>query len=75
MPVATIVRHVPWAFIGRLGMAFAEIVLAGSTLVGSVILGHELRDWREWYADPGTEKFWAPTPKPSAPAVEIVAPR
>jgi len=73
MAIATIARHVPWAFFGRLGLALAEIVLAASTLVGSVILGHELRDWREWYADPGTEKPWAPTPKPSP--IEIAAPR
>jgi hypothetical protein len=66
MPIATIARHVPWSFFGRLGLAFAEIVLAASTLVGSVILGHELKEWRAWYADPGTEKPWAPTPKPSA---------
>jgi hypothetical protein len=66
MPIATIARHVPWSFFGRLGLALAEIVLAASTLAGSVILGHELKAWREWYADPATERFWAPTPKPSA---------
>ncbi len=74
MPIATFARHVPWQFFGRLSLAFAEIVLATSTLVGSVILGHELKAWREWYADPGTAKPWAPTPKPSAP-VEIAEPR
>jgi hypothetical protein len=73
MPIA-VARHVPWSFFGRLGLAFAEIVLAAATLVGSVILGHELKAWRDWMSDPGTVNIWGPTPKPTAPAIELGEP-
>lgn len=64
------VRQVALPFAGRLTVAFVEIVLAASMLVGSVILGHELKEWRDWFWDPGTTHIWAPTPKPS-PAVPL----
>ena len=62
----TLVRLLPLAFFGRLAVALSEIAVAAVLVSGSVVLGHELNDWRAWYADPGTEHPWAPTPKPSA---------
>ena len=59
-------------FSGRLAIAFVELVLAAIVLSGSVVLGHELKSWREWYYDPATEHPWAPTPRPS-PAPEVDA--
>ena len=54
----------------RLLIAFLEIALAVTVLSGSIVLGHELKDWRAWYYDPATEHPWAPTPKPT-PILEV----
>lgn len=51
----------------------AQVALAGLVLSGAVVLGHELREWREWYADPATAHPWAPTPAPS-PTPGVVRP-
>jgi hypothetical protein len=56
----------PTAFVGRLLQASVEIVLAAVVLSGSIVVGHDLKEWREWYADPGTAHPWAPTPAPNA---------
>jgi hypothetical protein len=66
--VVTLVRALPWAFFGRLGTAFVEIVLAAVILSTSIVMGHELRDWRTWYADAAHP--WAPT---RAPIVSPIA--
>ena len=65
-----LVRAVPWAFFGRLSLAFVEIALAAVILSTSVVLGHELRDWRTWYSDANTAHPWAPT---HVPAISPVA--
>ena len=62
----TLVRALPWAFFGRLATAFVEIVIAAVILSTSIVMGHELRDWRTWYADTGTAHPWAPTRAPDA---------
>jgi hypothetical protein len=66
--VVTLVRAVPWAFFARLATAFVEIVIAAVILSTSIVMGHELRDWRTFYAD--ASHPWAPT---HAPAVSPVA--
>jgi hypothetical protein len=63
-----LVRALPWAFSGRLATAFVEIVIAAVILSTSIVMGHELRDWRTFYAD--ANKPWAPT---HAPMVSPVA--
>ena len=74
MTIAAAARNA-WPILGRLSLALAEIVLAAATLAGSVIVGHELKEWRDWFWDPSTARIWAPTPKPS-PSVpaEFAAP-
>src|SRR3954470_20021029 len=75
MPVLAIARSLPWPFAWRLGLALAEVVLAAATLVGSVIVGHELSLWRDWYGNPATPKIWAPTARPSSShGIDVVAP-
>lgn len=75
MSITVIVERLPLPFAGRLTLALAEIVLAVAVLAGSVILGHELRAWRDWYWAPGTERLWAPTPRPSvSPPVDLPEP-
>ena len=72
----TLVRLLPARPLARLAVAFVELSIAAVVLSGSVILGHELREWREWYGDAGTVHPWAPTPKPSpVPAAAPAEPR
>jgi hypothetical protein len=62
----TLVRLFPAAFLGRLATAFVEIVVAAAILSSSVVIGHQLHAWRDWYGAPGIAHPWAPTPVPSA---------
>lgn len=64
----TFVRLLPWRLAGRLATAFAEILLAAVVVSGSVVVGHQLREWRAWYWDPATTHPWAPTPAPTEAA-------
>ena len=36
-------------FAGRLVIAFVEITLAAAVMVGAIVVGHDLREWRDWY--------------------------
>jgi hypothetical protein len=60
-----LLRLLPWAFFGRLAIAFTEITLSVFVVSSSVVVGHQLKVWREWFYDPATTHPWAPTPKPS----------
>jgi hypothetical protein len=66
--VITLVRALPWVFCGRLVTAFFEIVLAALVLSTAIVMGHELRDWRTFYAD--ANHPWSPT---RAPMVSPIA--
>ena len=68
-----VAQRVPWPFVGRLGIAFTEIVLAAAVLVGAVIIGHDLKEWRDWFWDQQTTHPWAPTPRPGD-LIEIASP-
>jgi len=57
-----LVRALPWAVFGRLTTAFVEIALTVVILSTSIVLGHELRDWRTFYGD--APHPWAPTRPP-----------
>ena len=52
-------------FIERVAALMVELTVAAVVIAGAIFVGHELREWREWY--------WAPPPSfevaPSAPAV------
>jgi len=63
--VVALVRLLPLALMGRLAIAFTEITLAVFVVCSSVVVGHQLKAWREWFYDPETTHPWAPTPKPS----------
>lgn len=66
-----LVRVLPVAFVARCAVALVELVVAAAILSGSVVIGHELHEWRAWYGDPTTTHLWAPTPQPSeSPVVE-----
>ena len=69
----TLVRLLPLPLVGRLAVAFTEITLALAVVSGSIVLGHDLREWRTWWSDSGTQHPWAPTPKPSMGATATAA--
>jgi hypothetical protein len=64
MPVLVAVEQAT-SFVGRLALLLMELTLAAAVIAGAVFVGHELREWREWY--------WALPPtfeaSPLAPAV------
>ena len=62
------VRLLPWRLFGRFATAFVEVALAAVVVSGSVVAGHQLREWRAWYWDPATTHPWAPTPRPTETA-------
>lgn len=64
--VVALLGALPWPWFGRLATALVEIVLAAVLLSSSVVAGHELRDWRTWYAD--ANHPWAPTARPTVSA-------
>ena len=37
------------SFGGRLVTAFVELTLAAAVIVGAIVVGHDLREWRDWY--------------------------
>ena len=57
------------AFVDRLVIAFVELALATAVIVGAIVVGHELREWREYY--PTAHHPWLQTP---APATEVKEP-
>lgn len=48
------------AFLGRLGMALTELAVAGAIIVGAIVVGHDLREWRTWYH--GRPDYFEPPP-------------
>jgi hypothetical protein len=37
------------SFAGRLVAAFVELTLAAAVIAGAIVVGHDLREWRDWY--------------------------
>lgn len=68
-----LVRLLPARPLGRAALTLLELSLAALLLSGSVIAGHELREWRAWYGDPSTLHPWAPTPRPSPTGIATPA--
>jgi hypothetical protein len=63
MYVSLIVERATF-FASRLVMFAMEVTVAAAVITGAVFVGHELREWREWYyaLPPAFEK---PTPAPA----------
>jgi len=40
----------PTSFVGRLVTAFVEITLATAVIIAAIVAGHNVREWRDWYA-------------------------
>jgi hypothetical protein len=39
------------SFVGRLMTAFVEITLATAVIIAAIVAGHNVREWRDWYAN------------------------
>ena len=37
------------SLVGRLALALMELTIAGAVIAGAIFVGHELREWRDWY--------------------------
>jgi hypothetical protein len=46
---ASVVVQGATSFAGRLVIAFVELTLAAVVVVGAIVVGHDLREWRDWY--------------------------
>ena len=65
MPATALIEHAtPVA--GRLATAFVELTLAAAVIVGAIVVGHDLREWRDWY--PTSYHPWLDTQR-AAPEV------
>jgi len=56
------------SFVDRLVIALVELTLAALVLSGAIVVGHELREWREWY--PTAHHPWLDGPLPAAEVTE-----
>jgi hypothetical protein len=66
-----IVRAFPLALVGRGATTLLQVAVAAVILSASVVIGHDLREWRAWYWDPSTTHPWAPTPSPAERIVAV----
>ena len=48
MHMLLVVEHAA-TFFGRLAVFMIELAVAAALITGAVFVGHELREWREWY--------------------------
>jgi len=48
MPASAVARSTT-SFVNRLVIAFVELTLAAAVVAGAVVVGHDLREWRDWY--------------------------
>jgi hypothetical protein len=46
---ASAVAQSATSFGARLVIAFVELTLAATVIGGAIVVGHDLREWREWY--------------------------
>ena len=56
------------SFGGRLVIAFVELTLAAAVIVGAIVGGHELREWRDWY--PSAYHPWLDDQRPTTEVTE-----
>jgi hypothetical protein len=54
-------------FLARLATAFVELTLAAGLIVGAIFVGHDLREWRDWY--PSQYHPWL---ERAQPALEVI---
>jgi hypothetical protein len=55
-------------FVARLAMAFVELTLAAGLIVGAIFVGHDLREWRDWY--PTMHHPWLERAEPESEVID-----
>jgi len=65
---ASIVVQEATPLVGRLVTAFVELTLAAAVIVGAIVVGHDLREWRDWY--PTAYHPWIDTQRPTTEVTE-----
>ena len=68
MRASVVVRAAATPFVGRLVTAFVELTLAAAVIVGAIVVGHDLREWRDWY--PNAYHPWLDDPRPTTEVTE-----
>jgi hypothetical protein len=56
------------SFGGRLVTAFVELTLAAAVILGAIVVGHDLREWRDWY--PTAYHPWLDVQRPTTEVTE-----
>ena len=70
--LASTVAQSATSFAGRLVTAFVELTLAAAVLVGAIVVGHDLREWRDWY--PTAYHPWTDGQRQATEPVELTEP-
>ena len=65
---ASAVAHSATSFSARLVTAFVELTLAAAVIVGAIVVGHDLREWRDWY--PSAYHPWTDVQRPTTEVTE-----
>ncbi len=69
---ASVAVHEATPFLGNLVAAFVEITLAAAVIVGAIVVGHDLREWRDWY--PTAYHPWSDGQRHATEPIELTQP-
>jgi capsid protein len=67
MPASAVAQSTT-SFVSRLVTAFVELTLAAAVIAGAIVVGHDLREWRDWY--PNAYHPWIDTQRPTTEVSE-----
>jgi hypothetical protein len=71
MPASAVARSAT-SFVSRLVAAFVELTLAAALIAGAIVVGHDLREWRDWY--PTAYHPWTDVHRQTTESIEPAEP-